>query len=813
MPGKEVSNGALKRIEFLDTNWARKEFGSLSPEAKQLVIQNVNNIFWLRNPERYNTRLDASQPKDLPYISKYNQILYSVIGETGKRYWERKVAVNKKTRADATQYAKRTVKEIEAREKAAPTPPGGILREGFTGEEFYDYIHEMFKEPYAEKEQVAFNIVSRATVPHLINARKSPHGKEALFLLHELLISDNDNAQYLQQANKVIAAIGNISDPSEGLLDKPYIFPAEFTLFDSSHITARLTDDKKIWVKLTQHSMDGHIEGRMLPKEVFTTGITLEPHEWVRFKLYDEGGITICRPAMYLLQLSEKSTSETWTNMINVGSLGLPGGPLLRVGGIAVKGGGRLISVLSKLEKAADLIANGVIMGNLAVRENRGWIIKNYGDDGRQFIEYFDIAATMATFYGVGKAAATPTMSKALEKMVSKWDDMKKVPLNPEDTAKLSEIEKSVTKFKSAVKEYKGIDDSLKNADTVEKLKAADETSGITKSDPALTDTLDVGLADTIDPALADTVRRGRTGTVDPALADTVDRGLTETLEPALAETATPLPMRGILEGPNAQRYIRRLGEDTAQALNRLGMTEAAVNKYLSKHIWQVSKSDISFGYMGGTEAMVRNLAVREVNRVLTLGDDLAKKVISYGYDPNDIARFMDQLMLEGNNPQRIKEMVRSETALMDHLKDNYFTGSEIYRKEKAVVAISAADGNVNDAIRQEIAKKKLSEWKSVNKGKEPGKEVFLKIGEEARQELKNIESKIIGATSSPSTALIFAPLSTEKKDSKQATDTAGQRPKRKETVPREKLKIRERKKNLQNQLKEKQQKKRMNYY
>lgn len=528
--------------------------------------------------------------------------------------------------------------------------------------------------------------------------------------------------------------------------------------------------------------MDGHIEGRLLPEKAFTTGIILEPHEWVRFKLYDEGGITICRPAMYLLQLSEKSTSETWTNMINVGSLGLPGGPLLRVGGIAVKGGSRLISVLSKLEKAADLVANGLIIGNLAVRENRGWIIKNYGNDGRQFIEYFDIAATMATFYGVGKAVATPTMSKAVEKMVSKWDDMKKVPLSPDEAAKLTEIEKSVNEFKSALKEYKGIDDSLKNVDAAEKLKAVDEASGVKTS--------------------------------DPALADTIDPGLAETLEPALADTVAPTPMRGLLEGPYAQGFIRSLGEDTAQTLNRLGMTDAAANKYLGKHIWQVSKSDATLGYMGGTQAQVRNLVTREVNQILTLGDDLARKLISYDFDPNDISRFMDQLALEGNNPQRIREIVRGETALMDHLKNNFFEGSEIFRKEKAITSINAAEGNVRDAIRQELVKNKLSEWKRLNKGKQPGKEVFQKFGDEARQEANDIEKKILGASSSPTTLLIFAPTKTEKKDSKPATETIGQKQNRKEEIPREKLKIREKKKKpLQNQLKENKQKKRINNF
>jgi len=51
---------------------------------------------------------------------------------------------------------------------------------------------------------------------------------------------------------------------------------------------------------------------------------------------------------------------------------------------------------------------------------------------------------------------------KALEKMVTKWDDIKNVKLDPEDAAKLSEIEKTVDQFKVAVKEFGEIDDTVK---------------------------------------------------------------------------------------------------------------------------------------------------------------------------------------------------------------------------------------------------------------------------------------------------------------------------------------------------------------
>jgi hypothetical protein len=471
MGKQDISRDALGRIEYIDRTWAASEYRRLSPEAKRLFDDEVNKIFWLRNPERYNKKLDPSRLEDKPYRDSWVKISHSLIGSTGAQFWENKVKENQSLREDIRRYSDKLNESLNRQlEKEKPLTSTeravkGILRQEYTGQEFLDYIEKSFKEPYAEPEQVAFNIVRYAEQRHLVNASRDPKGKEGLFKLHELLISNPDNNEYIHQANRIIAAIGSLSDPSTGLLDKPYVFPAEFTLFNSSHITARLTEDNKIWVKLTEHSIAGHPEALSLGGEAFTKGIILEPHEWVRFKLYDEGGITVCRPAIYLLQLSNKSTKETWSNIINVGSLGLPGGPLFRVGGIIGKTGSRVLTVLSKLEKAADIAANGFMLGNIAVRENRGWIIKNYGDNGRKFIEYFDIATIVATCYGVGKALSTPVMRKSLEKMIKNWDDIKKTGVDSEDIAKISEIDKSVNQFKAVLKECDEIEDTVKVVD------------------------------------------------------------------------------------------------------------------------------------------------------------------------------------------------------------------------------------------------------------------------------------------------------------------------------------------------------------
>ena len=128
MPEKEVSNKALKRIEWIDTKWARKEYNSLSPDAKQFINDNVNNIFWLRNPERYKVKLDPSQPRDRSYVEKYNQILYSVIGETGKKYWERRVTEYKRHQKGAAEDAAKIVRELNAQQTPVTIQGEGILR-------------------------------------------------------------------------------------------------------------------------------------------------------------------------------------------------------------------------------------------------------------------------------------------------------------------------------------------------------------------------------------------------------------------------------------------------------------------------------------------------------------------------------------------------------------------------------------------------------------------------------------------------------------------------------------------------------------
>lgn len=175
-------------------------------------------------------------------------------------------------------------------------------------------------------------------------------------------------------------------------------------------------------------------------------GLTLKPTDWVRLKLYDEGGIVVWRPAISLLMLSNKSTAENWKNIMNVGSFALPGGPFMKTGTILAKGWGRVV------EKAVEYAANGMVVGNLAVRENRGWIIKTFPEKGRRFIELFDLATTVSMLALMGKAMATPT----IKNMKQSWDELINASkeLSPDDLKKLDQMGEKIAEFDRRITQY-----------------------------------------------------------------------------------------------------------------------------------------------------------------------------------------------------------------------------------------------------------------------------------------------------------------------------------------------------------------------
>jgi hypothetical protein len=137
-------------------------------------------------------------------------------------------------------------------------------------------------------------------------------------------------------------------------------------------------------------------EVRTLPSAVFSSGLILEPDEWIRVKLYDEGGIIVQQPALYLLQIANQGVTKTLHTVANVvvtvGSLGVGG---------AAAGASWGVRALVALDRAAAALS----IISIVVNDHRGWIIETFGDSGRTFLRSVEIANAVAGVYGIGRLA------------------------------------------------------------------------------------------------------------------------------------------------------------------------------------------------------------------------------------------------------------------------------------------------------------------------------------------------------------------------------------------------------------------------
>ena len=193
------------------------------------------------------------------------------------------------------------------------------------------------------------------------------------------------------------------------------IFPFKLsgpTVYDDAPIAAERLADGRIRVKMNQRvegTLAFRAETQTLPDSVFTTGLVLDADEWIRVKLYDEGGIVVTRPALFLLELSHiaiKSTSgKIIATAIIAGSFGF--GAVL-----PVAGGSRVLYYL-------DLAATALGFLGTIVDDHRGWIIKTFGKYGQAFVDAVGVAQQLAAVYGLGRLAfAAP---RAISNLRSAW--------------------------------------------------------------------------------------------------------------------------------------------------------------------------------------------------------------------------------------------------------------------------------------------------------------------------------------------------------------------------------------------------------
>lgn len=218
-PSKNALNNLFKPNNGLSRTKASRKYHNLSEKARDDADHWINQRFYNITQVSRDFTIDPKNPEHKEYVNIWLRQRDIVMGWTVD--WEKQAGQKHETRYFAPDPTKPEEKKgtLTSTERSAKA----ILRQEFTGKEFLKYIEESNKKPYAEKTEVAYNIIRYAEQRHLVNASRDPDGLNGLFELYKLLISDPDKGPYIQQANRVLAAIGSLSNLDDGLISKPYI--------------------------------------------------------------------------------------------------------------------------------------------------------------------------------------------------------------------------------------------------------------------------------------------------------------------------------------------------------------------------------------------------------------------------------------------------------------------------------------------------------------------------------------------------------------------------------------------------------------
>jgi hypothetical protein len=258
-----------------------------------------------------------------------------------------------------------------------------------------------------DQDDVAYEMVRVADDAALDGFAGSESGRRMLDQLYDHLTSGSVAEEETTEADRILRAKTRRVDVAEFEVAPEHakIFPFRLpglTVLNDAPIMAERRGAGRIWIKMPVRVLGTDMfreETRTLPTDVFIGGVELPENEIVGVKMYDLGGEVHYRPALYLIQLSNQTTTTVLEKMAEAAGLGLTLGL-----GTAAAGAAEatwLARALIWADRAA--LALGTITS--LIREHRGWIIAEFGDSGRQFLRYVDIVNSAVAIYGLGRAA------------------------------------------------------------------------------------------------------------------------------------------------------------------------------------------------------------------------------------------------------------------------------------------------------------------------------------------------------------------------------------------------------------------------
>jgi hypothetical protein len=253
---------------------------------------------------------------------------------------------------------------------------------------------------------------------------QSADGRRLLDRMFDELTAGNVSPEEQQQANRIVRAkAGRISpEQFEQGMRTAKIFPFRLpglTVVNDAPITAERRERGRIWVKQPVRVLGTSMfraETQTLPPDVFISGIELPEDEIVGVRMYDMGGVTLYRPALFLIQLSNTTDTTVLTKIIEAAGIGVT----LGTGALASAGAEASFAVRAFLWADRIAFALGTIASVIA--EHRGWIIRRFGASGQRFLRAVEMLQGALYIYNIVSIVRnTPRLVTAFRSSFDEW--------------------------------------------------------------------------------------------------------------------------------------------------------------------------------------------------------------------------------------------------------------------------------------------------------------------------------------------------------------------------------------------------------
>jgi hypothetical protein len=259
----------------------------------------------------------------------------------------------------------------------------------------------------SDRDDVAYEFCVAATYAEIQAMTASAAGRAVIDRLFDELTTGSKDADEQREADRLLKVKAARMTPEEfgTAIRTAKIFPFRlpgFTVYDSAPISAERRPGGRIRVHMPTRVLGTAMfraDTGTLPADTFINGIELPETEIVGVRMYDLGGAVAYRPALFLVELSNETSTTVLSKMVEAIGIGLT------LGAGSLVGLGVEATMAARVLLWADRAA--FVLGTLTsvIKEHRGEILAHFGDTGREFLRYVDFVQSATAIYGFARVA------------------------------------------------------------------------------------------------------------------------------------------------------------------------------------------------------------------------------------------------------------------------------------------------------------------------------------------------------------------------------------------------------------------------